>query len=384
MWKMMRTSESRSRTNRRAVSERSAGSKTLLTEALFTKQLSLERKRTERSGRRFVLMLLDSSKLVRGEGRNRSLDLIISALAESVRETDIQGWYAESVIGVIFTEIGPADGGDVSKALLGKVSSALCRTLPIDEINEISLSFHIYPEEWDGESPAGPKGSRLYPDLTRKSEGRRVSEVLKRTIDVLGSLFLLAISSPLLLLIAAAVKLTSEGPVLYRQTRLGQCGKRFTFYKFRSMYARSEHTIHEQYVSNYIAGKLTVDGHKDGKPIFKMTKDPRVTAVGRFLRRTSLDEFPQFFNVLRGDMSLVGPRPPLPYEFGRYGVWHKRRLLAVKPGITGVWQVEGRSKVPFDEMVRLDLEYARSWSVWMDIKILLKTPLAMVSSDGAH
>ncbi len=115
-----------------------------------------------------------------------------------------------------------------------------------------------------------------------------------------------------------------------------------------------------------------------------MTNDPRVTPVGKFLRRTSLDEFPQFFNVLRGEMSLVGPRPPLPYEFERYVVWHKRRLLAVKPGITGLWQVEGRSKVPFDEMVRMDLEYAKKWSIWMDIKILFRTPLALLNSDGAY
>jgi len=150
------------------------------------------------------------------------------------------------------------------------------------------------------------------------------------------------------------------------------------------MYASTDHTIHEQYVGNYIAGTLVAAGQDNHKPVYKMTNDPRITRVGQFLRRTSLDEFPQFFNVLRGDMSLVGPRPPLPYEFVRYGVWHKRRLLAVKPGITGLWQVEGRSKVPFDEMVRMDLEYAKTWSLWMDIKILFRTPLALLDSDGAY
>jgi lipopolysaccharide/colanic/teichoic acid biosynthesis glycosyltransferase len=137
-------------------------------------------------------------------------------------------------------------------------------------------------------------------------------------------------------------------------------------------------------VSSYIAGTLATEGQDNHTTVYKMTNDPRVTRIGKVLRRMSLDEFPQFFNVLRGQMSLVGPRPPLPYEYERYGVWHKRRLLAVKPGITGLRQVSGRSKVPFDEMVRLDLEYAKSWSVWMDIKILFRTPLAVLNSDGAY
>jgi lipopolysaccharide/colanic/teichoic acid biosynthesis glycosyltransferase len=186
------------------------------------------------------------------------------------------------------------------------------------------------------------------------------------------------------LIIAAAIKLTSEGPVLFRQKRLGQYGKKFLFFKFRSMYTATDHAIHEQYVSSYIAGTLTGESQDNHPPVYKMTNDPRITRIGKVLRRTSLDEFPQFFNVLRGQMSLVGPRPPLPYEYERYGVWHRRRLLAVKPGITGLWQVAGRSKVPFDEMVRLDLEYAKSWSLWMDIKILFRTPLAVLNSDGAY
>jgi exopolysaccharide biosynthesis polyprenyl glycosylphosphotransferase len=328
-------------------------------------------------------MLLDSSRLFRGPSREEALGRTVAALAHSIRETDITGWYAKSVIGVIFTEIGTTDGTDVAKALLSKVTAALCRTLTIEEMNEISLSFHVYPEGGD-EHSGNPAGSRLYPDLVRKMEGRRVSNALKRLIDILGSLLALVLSSPLFLIIAAAIKLTSNGPVLFRQTRLGRYGKKFTFFKFRSMYAATDHTIHEQYMSNYIAGTLAADGPDNHTRVYKMTNDPRVTSIGKVLRRMSLDEFPQFFNVLRGQMSLVGPRPPLPYEYERYDVWHKRRLLAVKPGITGLWQIAGRSKVPFDEMVRLDLEYATSWSLWMDIKILFRTPLAVLNSDGAY
>ncbi|HLX45879.1 MAG TPA: sugar transferase, partial [Bryobacteraceae bacterium] len=118
--------------------------------------------------------------------------------------------------------------------------------------------------------------------------------------------------------------------------------------------------------------------------VYKITNDPRITTVGRFLRKTSLDELPQFLNVLRGDMSLVGPRPPIPYEVECYDIWHKRRLLAVKPGITGLWQVRGRSKTSFDEMVRLDLKYGETWSLWLDVKILLETPRAVFTGDGAY
>jgi lipopolysaccharide/colanic/teichoic acid biosynthesis glycosyltransferase len=380
---ILRSSESQADSNGHSVINSSSVPE-MLTEELFMKRLGSERKRTERSGRRFVLMLLDSSRLFRGPSRQEALGRTVSALTHTIRETDIKGWYAKSVIGVIFTEIGTADGADVAKALLSKVIAALCRTLTIEDMNEISLSFHVFPEDWEDERPGHPDGSRLYPDLIRKMEGRRVSTTLKRSIDIIGSLLALILSSPLFLIIAAAVKLTSKGPVFFRQTRLGQYGKKFTFFKFRSMYTATDHAIHEQYMSSYIAGTLGAEGQDNRTPIYKMTNDPRVTRVGKLLRRMSLDEFPQFFNVLRGQMSLVGPRPPLPYEYERYGVWHKRRLLAVKPGITGLWQVAGRSKVPFDDMVRLDLEYAKSWTVWMDIKILFRTPLAVLNSDGAY
>ena len=144
-------------------------------------------------------------------------------------------------------------------------------------------------------------------------------------------------------------------------------------------------TAHKEYVKRLISGKAERhQANGNGHGVFKLTADPRVTKVGAFLRKTSLDELPQFINVLKGEMSLVGPRPPIPYEVDAYDVWHRRRLLEAKPGITGLWQVSGRSSVTFDEMVRLDLRYARSCSPWMDVKILLRTPLAVVAGEGAH
>ena len=200
--------------------------------------------------------------------------------------------------------------------------------------------------------------------------------VVKRGIDILGSGLLLALLSPILGAIALAIKLTSKGPVIFRQERLGQFGKRFNCLKFRTMYTDNNHQIHRDYVQNFIAGKATEnETQNENEPVvYKIKNDPRVTAVGKFLRKTSLDEFPQFWNVLRGEMSLVGPRPPLPYEFEVYDHWHRRRVLEVRPGVTGLWQVSGRSRTCFDDMVRLDLRYSQGWSLWLDLKILLATP----------
>ena len=167
--------------------------------------------------------------------------------------------------------------------------------------------------------------------------------------------------------------------MFYHQPRVGQYGNLFVFLKFRSMYVNNDAAVHKEYVQQLIAGKAdTHPANGNGQGVYKLTKDPRITPVGAFLRKTSLDEFPQFFNVLKGEMSLVGPRPPVPYEVEAYDIWHRRRLLEAKPGITGLWQVSGRSRVKFDDMVRLDLQYARNWSPWMDVKILLRTPGAVV------
>jgi exopolysaccharide biosynthesis polyprenyl glycosylphosphotransferase len=298
------------------------------------------------------------------------------ALSHSTRETDVKGWYKDgSVFGVIFTEIGDGDSKAITRVLLGKITRALCDAVGIDTLNELRFTFHVYPEDI-GLSDGEPLDPALYPD---EMPDKRAARYVKRAIDILGSLFALILLSPLLLTIAAAIKLTSAGPVLFRQKRVGHHGAPFTFLKFRSMFLANDETIHREYVTGFIKKG---DRFQTRDTIFKLKNDPRITPVGRLLRRTSLDELPQFLNVLRGDMSLVGPRPPIPYEVNCYTAWHKRRL-AIKPGITGLWQVHGRSRVPFDGMVRLDLQYAASWSLALDIKILLKTPWAVLIGDGA-
>ena len=166
----------------------------------------------------------------------------------------------------------------------------------------------------------------------------------------------LILFSPIMFLTTAAVKVTSEGPIIFSQSRLGMKGIRFPFYKFRSMYWNIDDWIHREYVTNLIkSNHEKINQGDEETPLYKMKSDSRVTPVGKIIRKTSIDELPQFFNVLKGEMSLVGPRPPIPYEVEKYEPWHLRRILEVKPGITGIWQVDGRSSTSFNDMVRMDL-----------------------------
>ena len=208
--------------------------------------------------------------------------------------------------------------------------------------------------------------------------------VAKRAIDLTVSILVLVIFAPLFLLIALLIKISSPGPVLFKQIRAGKDGRPFTFYKFRTMRHDTDDSLHREYATNFIGGKeLRLKDEVSNKKVYKMPNDPRVTPIGRILRRTSLDELPQIFNVIKGEMSLVGPRPPIAYELTVYKEWHKRRLRA-KPGITGLWQVSGRSSVPFHDMVLLDLYYINRWSLRMDLEILLRTIPVVLSGKGAY
>jgi len=200
----------------------------------------------------------------------------------------------------------------------------------------------------------------------------RVERTFKRTLDLFVAIAALLLLLPALLLIALLIKLTSSGPVLFRQERVGRNGAHFTLYKFRTMYREAEERLAE------LMGANEAEGH-----IFKIKDDPRITPVGRFLRRTSLDEFPQFFNVLKGEMSVVGPRPPIPAEVLCYETQHHCRLKGL-PGITGLWQVSGRSELSFDEMVKLDRYYLENWSLALDLSIMLKTVYVVLARKGAY
>lgn len=206
----------------------------------------------------------------------------------------------------------------------------------------------------------------------RPSAKRGISWGLKRLVDVLGAVLMLVVSAPVWLVTAIAIKLDSPGPVLFRQERVGRNGRRFICFKFRTMVRDAEN------LTEYLQQEYGVDGR-----LIKHKEDPRRTRVGRILRKFSLDELPQFVNILLGEMSVVGPRPPVPSEVAKYDDWHHGRLL-VTPGLTGLWQVSGRSNLTFDEMVRLDLYYAEHWSPWLDVKIMLRTIPAVITGRGAY
>jgi len=354
-----------------------------LAEGVFHSLLTHERRRAERSRKPFVLMLLDAN-LEDGSAAEilkRAVDVVLA----SKRETDLVGWYKSDVIlGIIFTEVNVEGERPITETLRSKIETALIKYLGRESAVKISMSLHLFPESWDKDHTGWTADSKLYPDLKRKVSRKRLPLVIKRVMDMAFSAGLLLVLSPLLAAIAAIIKLTSKGPVVYEQERLGQFGQRFQCLKFRTMYANNDPKIHQEYVQQFIAGKDGLDqSEKSEKPVYKLTKDPRITSIGHFLRKTSLDELPQFWNVLRGDMSLVGPRPPVPYEFEVYDIWHRRRVLEIKPGVTGLWQVSGRNRMVFDEMVRLDLRYCQTWSLWLDVKILVATPRAVFNGGGA-
>jgi exopolysaccharide biosynthesis polyprenyl glycosylphosphotransferase len=353
----------------------------LLTQDMFQRFLCWERKRAERSGKCVLLMLLNAEKLLVTKQSNRLLATIVSAVSSPTRETDILGWYERNaVLGIIFTELHKSDRDRLQNLMSAEVSARLHADLNQEEVDQIRISFHSFPEDGDKSNGSPLIDETIYPDLREPNLATRLSRLAKHALDVVVSLIAIILFSPLFILISVAVKLTSKGPILFRQERVGQYGRRFSFLKFRSMKCGSNSHIHQEYVKQFISGTIA----KEQGVTYKITQDPRLTRIGGFLRKSSLDELPQLINVLKGEMSLVGPRPAIPYEIDFYQMWHRTRFLEVKPGITGLWQVTGRSKTTFDDMVRLDLRYVRQWSFWLDIKILLHTPKAVFSGEGAY
>jgi lipopolysaccharide/colanic/teichoic acid biosynthesis glycosyltransferase/GGDEF domain-containing protein len=365
--------------------QRSAGHGSVLKQDAFHAMLTRERRRAERSRKPFVLLLLDAHAIPKKGNGTAFIERLTSIVSATTRETDIIGWHEEGdTLAVIFTEISLEGKSSICEVLHSKVVSALRENLDPKVASDLIITVHLFPESWDENRPDRVGDIKLYPDLSGRVAKRQPLMAIKRVIDIAGSGILLLLLLPVLAVIALAIKLYSEGPVIFEQERLGQFGKSFKCLKFRTMYANNDPRLHRDFVRRLIAGKAENADETDSEPaVYKITNDPRVTPVGKFLRKSSLDEVPQLWNVLRGEMSLVGPRPPVPYEFDVYDFWHRRRVLEVKPGVTGLWQVSGRSRTCFDDMVRLDLRYTQSWSLWLDLKILLATPRAVFIGDGA-
>jgi lipopolysaccharide/colanic/teichoic acid biosynthesis glycosyltransferase len=307
--------------------------------------------RTDRTGQHFSLLIF------RVDGRPEPL---IRLLLERLRETDEVGWLDRDRVGTLLVDT-PAEGARIVADVLAH------------RFDAADVELHTYPEAWIAEE-------RLREEPPYPSR----FPTWKRAIDLCGAVVGLIVLAPLLLVVAAAVKLSSPGPVIFRQQRIGYRGKLFPMYKFRSMAAAADTGLHRSYVVGLIAADEPEDAPSGEQAEFKIRQDPRVTRVGRFIRRWSLDELPQLFNVLRGDMSLVGPRPDPSYAREGYARWYHRRMLDVKPGITGLWQVEGRSRVTYRTMVRMDLRYSRSLSLGADLRLLARTLGAVLSGRGAY
>lgn len=341
----------------------------------FLRDLHREKRRSERSKAPLSLVLYQIDDKASPHADHEP-DRLLEILHESKRVTDILGHVGNDTIAVLCpdtSEQGIRGFMQKIEARAGDMPLAgVAATYPDDLFENLASGVHAQPvfEPF------------LASDATHV---RRREYSLKRALDVVGALFAICLLSPLMLVVAAAVKLTSRGPTIFKQSRVGKGGVPFTFYKFRSMVTNADDSIHRAFVADLIRGdRGEVERHgEEQTPTYKLKADPRVTLIGRFMRKTSIDELPQLFNVLKGDMSLVGPRPPLPYEAAQYQPWHLRRVMTLKPGITGIWQVEGRSRVPFNEMVRMDLRYIRECSFLLDIKILAATLMVVVRGVGA-
>ena len=352
-----------------------------LTEDTFQEVLCFERKRSERSRQKILLLLLDIGEDNPPKTRCAIIRNTAKALNELKQDTVFKGWFKnERVIGAMFTECGEKLQDRVRETIMAN----LLRAPGNKDTPSFKMVFRSFPDAGPGDNTGGEnEDSLFYPEALKSEKRRHTAFFVKRAMDIAGGALGILLFLPLFLVLPLLIKASSKGPVLFSQERIGRYGERFVFLKFRTMHENNDPKIHQEYTKKLIREQKSYDD--DGKAgVFKIMDDPRVTSVGRFLRKTSFDELPQFFNVLKGEMSIVGPRPPIPYEYDNYDLWHRRRVMEVKPGITGLWQVEGRSSTTFDEMVRLDLKYSKEWSIWLDIKIILKTPWVVIAGKGAY
>lgn len=342
----------------------------ILPKPQFINALRIEKRRADRSKMPLSIILFHLP-----ENKEKDYQPFLKLLHLNTRETDIKGWVNPDIIGLLLPDTDQEGAKRCVEKIANKNGDWFC-----------SFTIGSYPdhlfEKLLREDEPSPD---LFPlNLDDSNNCRQWQLRIKRLLDIVGSLLGIIIFSPIMIITAIAIKLTSPGPVIFTQHRFGMKGNRFPFYKFRSMKMNGDDRIHREYVTRLIKGELDkINQGDEERPLYKMKDDPRITKVGKIIRRTSIDELPQLFNVLKGEMSLVGPRPPIPYEVEKYEPWHLRRILEVKPGITGLWQVDGRSRTSFDDMVRLDLRYAQNWSLWLDFKILLKTIKAVLRSSGA-
>ena len=340
----------------------------------FAAAVHRETRRSERSGAPLSIVRYAIDEAAVDDPRH--FEQLLEILQVSKRETDVLGHIGTDALAILCPDTDSAG----ACGLIAKLAP-LVVDLPVLPATA-TFPEQLFESLATGTSAGAPYHLFVTPAPSVDKLG---SYPLKRGLDVVAALIALILLGPLMAVAALAVKLTSSGPAIFKQQRLGKGGVPFTFYKFRSMAVNRDDRIHREYVAKLIRSGDGVPATTDaGEVTYKMRADPRVTRLGKFIRMSSIDELPQLFNVLKGDMSMVGPRPPIPYEATHYEPWHLQRVLSAKPGITGIWQVEGRSRVSFSEMVRMDLRYIRNCSLMLDLKILFRTVAVVLRCDGAR
>ncbi len=371
--------------------------------------LEREKARVERNAHQFSLVLFEVSKA----GQNVSqMRYLTHSLANRMRWTDEVGWFGDERIGVILPDTSAVGAERLAESVCEAVTAKSSppeytiytypsASFPNGNGHSAQLNFADLFPQWgtgmsrdflvsagrDGQRSSAFGAKKLSSDITPNDSAwpqelepffLQQTRIWKRAFDILCSIVTLIILSPLFLLLSLLIKLVSKGPVFFKQQRVGYKGQTFTMWKFRTFRVNADAAEHKQYVTELINGAAQNGTVAEKKPMTKLDNHDKRIPFGKILRKMCVDELPQLINVFRGEMSLVGPRPPLVYEVDQYLPWHYSRF-DVLPGMTGLWQVSGKNRLTFNEMVRLDIQYSRRQSVWLDTKILLKTPLAIVS-----
>ncbi len=328
--------------------------------------LDRERTRTDRNGHELTLIIFNLSE----EENDNFICILIKTLKARARTIDRLGWYSDGLICVVLPNTTLTGGM--------KFAHDICKKIMEKKLSPPDFKVYSYPTKWL------PAKSQLIEDKLKSRKQKRLEFIegvdpvfvkkmpaWKRTFDVFGSLFALIFAAPFFIFVPLIIKVFSPGPVFFKQDRVGYGGRIFTFLKFRTMKVSTDTTTHENHLNELI---------KTEKPMTKLDKsnDPRIIPFGKFFRKSCIDELPQLFHVLKGEMSLIGPRPCLPYEAKEYLKWHKYRF-DIKPGMSGLWQVSGKNRLSFKEMIRLDIKYAKKFSIWMDLWILFLTVPAVIS-----
>jgi lipopolysaccharide/colanic/teichoic acid biosynthesis glycosyltransferase len=336
----------------------------------FLKALHRERCRADRAKSALSISVFQIAGAP--DARALACEQLLERLRRNKRETDIVGDLEHHTIAIIL----PDTNRDGLKLFMDRFSNQFAQI-------QCSHTAGTYPDDlFDDLLRMDGEVGDSHPLFLESRDARsKIGCALKRCIDFAGAAVGLALLAPVLAVVAGAVAISSPGPVIFKQIRLGKGGRPFVFYKFRSMVRNADDRIHREYVTSLIDADTASPG--PSRAWVKLKSDSRITPLGHLLRKTSLDELPQLVNVLKGDLSLVGPRPPLPYETEKYQSWHLRRILDVRPGISGLWQVNGGRGATFDEMVRLDLQYIRERSLLLDLKILFKTVTVVFRNANA-